>query len=78
MRERERERQWHAGRGRATIIDACQSPERRAPIVRGTITRVDEKKNRERERKRELGEGERETGRKRAVTRRGRGGASNK
>jgi len=33
---------------------------------------------RERERKRELGEGEREMGRKRAVTRRGRGRASNK
>jgi len=34
-----------------TIIDACQSLKRRAPIVRGTITRVDEKKG-QRDRKR--------------------------
>lgn len=48
--------------------------EQRAPIVRGAITRVDKKRELEvRERERE---GERQ--RERAVTRRGRGGASNK
>jgi hypothetical protein len=56
-----------ACRGRTTIIDACQSPERRAPIVHGTITRVDEKKGRterQREKQRER-ERERERERKR-------------
>lgn len=64
------------GREEKASLKPANHRERRAPIVRGAITRVDEKKGdhiEERERKRE--ERERE---QRAVTRRGYDGTSNK